>query len=126
MNRRRARPGRGDHGQATVEFALVLPLILVLTIGVVQVGRIAALQVATIGAARDGARAAAVDPRARVARDAATAAMPDAQIRVRMQRHGDAPELVTVRVTTSLPAVPLLGWSTVQLHGETTMAIEDS
>lgn len=49
-----------DRGQATVEFAMVLPLVLVVALGLLQVAVLVADQL-TIGlAAREGARAAAV------------------------------------------------------------------
>lgn len=61
----------GDAGQAVVELALVVPLVLVLLLGVVQVTVVAAEQLAVWHAAREGARAAAV---AAAPLDAATAA----------------------------------------------------
>ena len=49
----------GERGQASVELALVLPLVAILLLGVVQVAVVAARQVAVTDAARDAARAAA-------------------------------------------------------------------
>ena len=51
---------RDDGGQATVEFALVLPLLAVLLLAVVQVGLVVRDQVLLTHAAREAARAVAV------------------------------------------------------------------
>ena len=53
---------RGDRGQATVEFALILPLLLIITVVLVHIGVGLAVQVQLEAAAREGARAAAVEP----------------------------------------------------------------
>jgi Flp pilus assembly protein TadG len=57
-----ARPpaGRRDRGAVIVEFALVLPLLLILLIGIVEFGRAYNTQIALQGAAREGARALAL------------------------------------------------------------------
>ena len=52
--------GRGDRGQATVELALVLPLVVMLALVVAQVGLVVREQVLLTHAAREAARAAAV------------------------------------------------------------------
>ena len=54
------RGGGNDDGQATVELALALPLVMVVLLGAVQVALVARDQIATVHAAREGARAAAV------------------------------------------------------------------
>lgn len=51
---------RRDHGQATVELALCLPLVCLMLLGVVQVAVIVHEQLVVQLAAREGARAAAV------------------------------------------------------------------
>lgn len=53
---------RADEGQAAVELALVLPLVVALLLAVVQVGLIVRDQVLVVHAAREAAREAAVDP----------------------------------------------------------------
>ena len=50
----------GDSGQATVELALALPLLMLLLLAWVQLAVVIRDQLAVISAAREGARAAAV------------------------------------------------------------------
>ncbi len=58
MRRRRSmrRIARGQGGSATVEFVLVLPLLFVVTLGLVQVGLLARDRLLVEAAARAGAR----------------------------------------------------------------------
>jgi Flp pilus assembly pilin Flp len=99
---------RRDAGQAAVEFALVLPLVATLVLGVVQLIVVARDQLAVELAARDGARAAAVSaapaPAARAAAERAITLRPlDVDVTV----DGDR---VTVRVAHRTVAdVPLVG-----------------
>lgn len=55
-----ARPPPGPRGQATVELALTLPVVLVALLLVVQVGLVLRAQLLVADAAREAARAAAV------------------------------------------------------------------
>lgn len=50
----------GDHGQAAVEFAVALPLIVIVMLAIAQVGVSIRNEIAVELAAREGARAAAV------------------------------------------------------------------
>lgn len=68
---RRASTLRAQAGQATVELALVLPLLLALTVVLVHVGLLVRAQVLVVHAAREAARAAAVDSHPHAARHAA-------------------------------------------------------
>ena len=99
---------RHDRGQAVVEFAIALPLVVVLVLGVVQVAVIVRDQLAIELAAREGARAAAVSatPAASAAAeaDAATGLEPIETATV----VGTHTVTVTVRHTTR-SRVPLLG-----------------
>jgi Flp pilus assembly protein TadG len=54
----RARPG--EKGAAAVEFAIILPLLLLIIAGIVDFGRAFFTQVVLTNAAREGARAAVV------------------------------------------------------------------
>lgn len=58
------RPFRGDAGVALVEFALVAPVLLVLMIGILDVGRAVNAYVTISNAAREGSRYAALHPTA--------------------------------------------------------------
>lgn len=60
-----------DEGQASLELALVLPLVLMMLLVVAQVGLIVRDRVLVIHAAREAARAVVVDPRQGAAEDAA-------------------------------------------------------
>jgi Flp pilus assembly protein TadG len=109
---RRAR--RGDRAQASVELALLLPVVLVLLLTVLQVGILARDVVLVTHAAREGARAAATDPDPAVARAAVLAASGLEPTRVSVTttvtggRRG-APR-VRVEVAYRAPtAVPLVG-----------------
>jgi Flp pilus assembly protein TadG len=50
-----------DHGQALVEIALILPVLLLLVLGIIEFGRAFTDQQAVTDAAREGARHAVVD-----------------------------------------------------------------
>lgn len=60
MNRRQSSTGPRDRGAAAVEFALVLPLLLLLVFGVIDFGRLLHAQVTLTQAAREGGRLAAL------------------------------------------------------------------
>jgi Flp pilus assembly protein TadG len=54
------RPGAADRGAAAVEFALLLPVLLLLVFGVVDFGRALNAQITLTQAAREGVRLAAL------------------------------------------------------------------
>lgn len=60
-DRRRQPPNRARHGQTLVEFALLLPMLLVLFLGVADFGRVFQAGIVTEAAARNAAEAAAVE-----------------------------------------------------------------
>src|SRR6266487_4704851 len=59
--RRGASGSRDPHGQAMVEFGLVLPLLLVFLLGVVDFGRVFSAGITMEAAARNGAEAVALE-----------------------------------------------------------------
>jgi Flp pilus assembly protein TadG len=114
-----------DRGQAAVELALVVPLLLAVVLGVAQVAVVALEQLAVWHAAREGARAAAVaaDPTgaATAAARASTGLEPlDVSVAV-------SGGLVGVTVTHTDPTdVPLIGAlvPSVTLRATVRMALE--
>ena len=117
----------GERGTAAVEFALVLPLLLVLTLALVQVGLLARDRLLVEAAARAGARTAAGDPSTEAARSAALAAGPGldpAATSVQVTRAGGRGSPVTVTVDVEdVIQVPFIGWllgSIVHFHAEAT------
>lgn len=62
MARRCGGAGRADRGQATVELALVLPVIVVLILASIQIGVVARDRLLLAHTAREAARTAAVQP----------------------------------------------------------------
>ena len=119
--------GGGARGQATLELALVLPLVLAITLLVVQVGLVVRDQQLVLNAAREGARSAATDPVAAAARQAAVNSGDLDAGRLDVVLASDAATVtvtVTYRSATDVPLVgPLLGDVTltesVTMHRET-------
>lgn len=116
---------RRDAGQASVELALALPVVVALLLGVVQALSVAAAQVGVELAAREGARAAAVaaDPTAAAAA-AARAATPlhPLDVGVTVGAH-HVTVTVVHRVGTDVPLIGrLIG--DVDVRADVTMALE--
>jgi Flp pilus assembly protein TadG len=108
------RPSTDHEGSAAVEFALVLPLVLLILLALVQVGVLARDQLVLTQASRAGAREAAVDPSAEAVdeavRDAAVGLDHD-RLRVEIVRAGAQGSPVTVSLTYEAPvAATLAGW----------------
>ena len=59
--------GRDERGQSTVEFALIIPLIIVVLLAVIQVALVAYAQLSISHIARETARAVSFDPTVDVA-----------------------------------------------------------
>jgi len=114
-----------------VEFALLLPIVLLVLLAVVQVGVLARDRLLLEQAARAGARVAAVDPSAATVEDAVRAAAPalDAsRLAITIERDGSRGSSVTVRVGYTAPTAGLLaGWlvpASVDLAAQATMRQE--
>jgi Flp pilus assembly protein TadG len=104
--------GRVDRGQATVEVALMVPLVALLALGVVQVGVLVHDQLLVTAAAREAVRAAAVSADDADARRAAGTVghLDPARLRVEVSRESGEGGLVQVRVSyAAATAVPLAG-----------------
>jgi Flp pilus assembly protein TadG len=107
-------PDRSQAGSAVVEFALVLPLVLVVALSLVQVGLLVRDRLLIEAAARAGARVAAIEADESAVRAAALAAAPDLDPRlagVEIARQGTQGDPVTVSITyDEVVRVPLIGW----------------
>ncbi len=118
--RRRVRP---DHaGQATVEFALILPLVFALFVFLIQVALVARDEIRVVHAARAAAREASVSTDESRVRSVATRALNGATVEV--SRAGSS---VTVVVAYTSPTnLPLIGalLPDVTLREHATMAVE--
>jgi Flp pilus assembly protein TadG len=103
---------RNERGAAAVEFALVLPLLVLLVAGIADFGRAYYLQTTISGAAREGVRAMALKNDAGAARTAARAAagslaLSDAQISV-----SPGTGSCTYSTTTTVNATVTISYST--------------
>ncbi|NNC40134.1 MAG: pilus assembly protein [Acidimicrobiia bacterium] len=67
--------GAQERGSATVEFALVIPIVLLVLFTLVEVVVVGRVQIELLGAARQGARVAATNPDPGVAVEAVHAAL---------------------------------------------------
>jgi Flp pilus assembly protein TadG len=103
-----------EGGTAAVEFALVLPLLLVIALALVQVGLLARDRLVVESAARAGARTAAVESDLASIRSAVTMSAPSlhpASVSVAVTRAGGRGEPVSVTVTySSAVRVPFVRW----------------
>ena len=120
---------RRDRGQATVELALLLPVVVLLLLAVLQIGLLGRDVLLVTHASREAARAAAVDADPAAARRAAIASSGLAPDRVQVRVTGrDGPGsrvrvIVSYRAPTSVPIVGrLLGDRT--LRATVTMRVE--
>lgn len=120
-----------ERGAAAVEFALVLPLLVLLIAGIADFGRAYYLQTTLSGAAREGVRVMAIENDAARARGtvraaAGTLAVTDGQIDVTPGTGGCVstsadPVTATVTINYSTTYVsPLIG-ATLQLTGKGVM-----
>jgi Flp pilus assembly protein TadG len=120
---------RRDRGQAVVETALVLPLVVLFLLAVVQVGLVVRAQVLVTHAAREAARAAAVDPdpaAAGRAADGATSLDPDrlqVDVTGRDGRGSQVRVEVRYRAATDVPIVGVLVGDVV-IEADATMRVE--
>jgi Flp pilus assembly protein TadG len=122
-------PGRAcprtARGQATVELALVLPLVVFGLLAVLQVGLVVRDQVAVVHAAREAARAASVDPDPAAPVRAARRVVARAEVDVGPRPRVGEPIAVTV-TDTSRTDLPLVGalFPDPRLSARATMRVE--
>ena len=123
------RRDRGDGGQASVELALVLPLVMLLLLGIVQLGLLVRDQILVVHAAREAAREAAVDPAADAASRAAAASstLDGSRLTVTTSGRGATGSRVRVEVAYRAPTgVPIIGpaLGDLTLRASATMRVE--
>ena len=121
---RRSLPIRDDAGSAVVEFALVVPLLLSLALGVLQVALVLHVRATLTSAAAEGARAAALagaDPAAGVrraryllAQNVASSIVSGVTARRSLV---DGLPVIAVQIEATLPLVGLLGPSGMTIVG---------
>jgi Flp pilus assembly protein TadG len=114
---------QGDRGAAAVEAALILPVLLLLVCGVVDLGRALHAQLTVTAAAREGARAAVLNANP-TGRANATAASLDGGVTVSVTPCPASPgpyDDATVTVTTPYQPVTPLG-SLITMFGGTESA----
>lgn len=118
---------RGDRGAAAVEFALVLPVLILLLLGLVEFSRVYNIQISLSNAAREGARTMAIHNSQPTARTAAIAAAPSINPAVSAGQIAVSPSTctpgATVAVTISYPVSLLTGFfgATLPLKGKGVM-----
>ncbi len=116
---------RSDHGQATVELALVLPLVFGMLIFLFQIAVVARDDILVVHAARDAAREATVTGNQALVAAAAHRTLPGAAVTITRRGGVAAPVEVAVSFVarTDLPIVGAL-LPDVTLHGRAVMRVE--
>jgi Flp pilus assembly protein TadG len=124
-------PDRPERGSAVVEFALLMPIVLLVLLAVVQVGVLGRDRLVLEQAARAGARIAAVDASDTAAEDAvraAASALDGERLSVSVEREGARGSAVRVTVRYEAATASLLaGWllpASVDLSTTATMRQE--
>ncbi len=129
MRRGSGRRQRREAGQATVELALTLPLVVMFSLIVIQAALVGKDLLLVHHAAREGARAAAVDPTPAAAQAGAVggARLDRGRLRVSLSGGTSEGDAATVRVTYASPTnVPLVGAfvGDITLTADVTMRVE--
>lgn len=119
------RGGGTEGGQATVEFAFLLPLVVFTALAVIQIGLVVRDELGVVHAAREAARAASVDSDPDRAVRAAHRTLPGATVEVgsRPKVGGEITVTVRYKSVTNLPLVGAL-FPDPELHASATMRVE--
>ncbi len=119
---RTPRSSTGDRGQSTVEFALILPLLIIGVLLIVQAGHLVLVEIRVEHAAREGARAAAAEPASALtlATDAVARVDPTASVAVDV-----GARWVTVDVRREVAVIPGLNIGARTATADVTMRRED-
>jgi TadE-like protein len=133
---RRKLAGSWERGQSLIELALVVPVLLLLVLGLVAVGRILHAQAAVDAIAHDAARAAAIasspEQAARAGRDTGlqTGAnygfQPPALLLVVDAQGFGRGGVVSAEASCTVPFddLPLLGWAHVPVHSQSVQPVD--
>ncbi len=117
----------GQRGSAAIEFALIVPVVLLVLFAIVEVAVVARTQMEVVGAAREGAREAATSPdparAVAVVETALGASAPAARISVRRPHVVGGTAEVEVRLPHRIGG-GLFGQMSVELVGRATMRVE--
>jgi Flp pilus assembly protein TadG len=134
--RNRNRPGKGQRGQSMLEFALVLPIFLILVLSIVDFGWALKAWIAVTNSAREGARLGAVSAgcdaikNRTVSTSAGLLTTSDVEVTVTPQDLGDCKgnsgDEVTVKVTYDYNYITPLGNFVGGLTGPIHMAVSSS
>jgi Flp pilus assembly protein TadG len=127
-----AKRQRRERGAAAVEFALVVPLLLILVLGIFEFGRAYNIQTTLSAAAREGVRVMALENSASAARASTQAAaasavsLSDAQITVSPSicpepGPGATPATATVTVTYAMPFITAFFGPSLTMTGKGVM-----
>jgi len=123
--------GAGERGSAALEFALVLPLVLTMTLAVLQVGLLVKDQLVLEESARAGARQGAVSIDDGSVRDSAIRAAvsldPELLVVSVTRESGQGSGVTVAVVYHDRAAIPIVRWlfpSTVDLSASVTMRQE--
>jgi Flp pilus assembly protein TadG len=118
----------GDRGSVTIEFFLVVPLLILVLVAGIQVISLARARIELVGAVREGARVAATTPDPAKAVEAVRAAMaPPDRDRVRISVSRPAVVGRPARVTATLRhqfAGPWLSGMGVDVSASASMLVE--
>lgn len=117
---------KSDRGAAAVEFALVVPLLILLLAGITEFGRAYYFQTTLSGSAREAVRVMALDKNAPAARTTArTAASPltltDSQIAVSPPSSCPTGQNATVTITYTRPYMSGVFGASLTLRGKAVM-----
>lgn len=122
------RRGRAAWGQSLVEFALIVPLILALIVGVIEVGIIFSASIALTNAAREAARAGAIyrypTPAALYTTPSCGAACHRATVDAARQAAMDATIMATLGPLVRVSSVDELGTPAQRYRYEATQATD--
>lgn len=116
-----------DRGSATVEFALLIPLLIVVIVMLTEVVVVARLHIEVVAAAREGARAAAIAPDPDVALKTVRSALGERAQEARVGVHRPHVVGADAKVTVSLAhriGIPFFDPIVIPVQASAVMRVE--